>query len=252
MKNFFVALWKNWISQIIVLFIGIFLVLAIWDGFARMTGGELKFFSSDEPEKVVDTRQPPSTETAAPPEVETLVADYAGKLLQEKTQNGSISKEAFTKHTTEFLGNLVITLASEPDEVTWRFEVEKAPPPYEGAIGHDLGIKFISSKGVVVTPQFRNPYRICFMKILCDSGNGKMRRYDMDFADEITDYKQYLLDMKGDGDRRHLIVCNYEGGNSGAQYQAFLIDVKDGFKILKEIPAGECPDYPIYNPELKF
>ena len=33
----------------------------------------------------------------------------------------------------------------------------------------------------------------------------------MDFADATTDYRAYLIDMKGDGDRRHLVVCNYEG-----------------------------------------
>ena len=138
------------------------------------------------------------------------------------------------------------------DNRLWRFEIKKAPPPYEGAIGHDLEIRFISDKNDVVVPPFKNPYCICFMKFLCDSGDGKSRRFDMDFASDVTDYRAYLVDMKGDGDRRHLIVCNYEGGNSGAQFQAFLIDTKDGFKILKEIPAGECPDYPLHNPDLVF
>lgn len=138
------------------------------------------------------------------------------------------------------------------DNQQWHFELQKAPPPFEGAVGHDAGIKFISNGGDVVVLPFCTPYRIGFMKVLDESGDGKLRRFEMDFADEITDYRKYLVDMKGDGDCRHLIVCNYEGGSSAAQYQAFLIDTKDGFKILKEIPAGECPDYPKHNPNLLF
>ena len=131
---------------------------------------------------------------------------------------------------------------------TWRFEVIKT----DDISSPDEGIQFISSNGKIVKIPFRNPYRIGFMKVLCDSGNGKNRRFIMDFATDINNYKDYLIDMKGDGDCRHLIVCNYEGGSSAAQYQAFLIDTKDGFKIIKEIPAGECPDYPLHNPNLIF
>ena len=138
------------------------------------------------------------------------------------------------------------------DNRQWRFELQKAPPPFEGAVGHDAGIRFISDGGDVIALPFRTPYRIGFMKVLDESGDGKFRCFTMDFADGITDYRPYLVDMKGDGDHRHLIVCNYEGGSSAAQYQAFLIDTKDGFKILKEIPAGECPDYPKHNPDLIF
>ena len=141
---------------------------------------------------------------------------------------------------------------ANPDNRQWRFELQKSPPSFEGAVGHDAGIRFISDGGNVIALPFHTPYRIGFMKVLDESGDGKLRRFEMDFADEITDYRKYLVDMKGDGDCRHLIVCNYEGGSSAAQYQAFLIDTKDGFKILKEIPAGECPDYPKHNPNLLF
>ena len=39
------------------------------------------------------------------------------------------------------------------DNQQWHFELQKAPPPFEGAVGHDAGIKFISNGGdVVVLP----------------------------------------------------------------------------------------------------
>ena len=163
-----------------------------------------------------------------------------------------LQKTVFILLLVALSGMLFSGCSPRDDSRQWRFEVKKAPPPYEGALGHDIEIKFISDKNDVVILPFKNPYCIGFMKVLCDSGNGKNRRFVMDFASDVTDYRAYLVDMKGDGDRRHLIVCNYEGGNSAAQYQAFLIDTKDGFKILKEIPAGECPDYPLHNPDLVF
>ena len=40
------------------------------------------------------------------------------------------------------------------DNQQWHFELQKAPPPFEGAVGHDAGIKFISNGGDVVVLDF--------------------------------------------------------------------------------------------------
>ena len=42
---------------------------------------------------------------------------------------------------------------------------------------------------------FRAPYRIGLMKVMDESGDGKFRRFTMDFVDGITDYRPYLVDM---------------------------------------------------------
>ena len=51
------------------------------------------------------------------------------------------------------------------DNQQWRFELQKAPSPLEGSVGHDTGIKFISNGGDVVVLPFCTPYRIGFMKV---------------------------------------------------------------------------------------
>ena len=81
------------------------------------------------------------------------------------------------------------------DNRQWRFELQKAPPPFEGAVGHDAGIRFINDGGDVIALPFRAPYRIGFMKVMDESGDGKFRRFTMDFVDGITDYRPYLVDM---------------------------------------------------------
>ena len=72
------------------------------------------------------------------------------------------------------------------DNQQWHFELQKAPPPFEGAVGHDAGIKFISNGCDVVVLPFCIPYRIGFMKVLDESGDGKFRRFTMDFATEAA------------------------------------------------------------------
>ena len=251
MKSFLAALASKLILHVLGIFIGGAILWGLVSYVGGMFGIELNSFGSGKSGNPVNGLSQSLISPEAESGIRTLITDYAGKLLKEKMQNGNVSEEVLKNHTSEFINSLSGVMVPKQDATVWGFEIIKAPSPYEGAAGHDLGIRFISSKGDVVTPVFTDPYRIGFMKNLGINGDGKTRRFTMDFA-ENSDYRDYLVDMKGDGDNRHLIVCNYEGGSSAAQYQAFLIDVRDNFKILKEIPAGECPDYPARNPELIF
>ena len=251
MKGFLAALASRLILHLLGIFVGGAILWWLVGYVGGMFGIELNSFGSGKSGSSVNGLSSVLITPAAETEIRALFTNYAGKLLNEKMQNGSVSEEVLKNHTSEFISSLSGVMVPKTDAAVWGFEIIKAPAPYEGAAGHDLGIRFVSSKGDVVTPKFTNPYRIGFMKNLGVNGDGKTRRFIMDFAG-MSDYRDYLVDMKGDGDNRHLIVCNYEGGSSAAQYQAFLIDVRDGFKILKEIPGGECPDYPARNPGLIF
>jgi len=82
--------------------------------------------------------------------------------------------------------------------------------------------------------------------------DGKARRMGYASIDSDTDYRDFLIDMKGDGDRRHLVIVEWSGGNSAFGYKGYLIDTKDDFAVIGEIPAGECYDYPYKNLDLVF
>ena len=66
------------------------------------------------------------------------------------------------------------------------------------------------------------------------------------------DFRKYLVDLKGDGDKRHLILVDWYGGNSAFGYTGYLLDAKDHFKCLGKVPAGEGYGYPAKNPHLEF
>lgn len=66
------------------------------------------------------------------------------------------------------------------------------------------------------------------------------------------DYKPFLLDLTGDGDKRYLILTEYLGGNDAFNYKGYLIDTKDNFALLGKVPAGEVWDYPTGNKDFIF
>ena len=67
-----------------------------------------------------------------------------------------------------------------------------------------------------------------------------------------ADFRKYLVDLKGDGDKRHLILVDWYGGNSAFGYTGYLLDAKDHFKCLGKVPVGEGYGYPAKNPHLEF
>ena len=92
-----------------------------------------------------------------------------------------------------------------------------------------------------------------FMQHIVASGCGVgYRRMVFEPINENTSYQDCLWDAKGDGDRRYITLGEWSGGNSRDSYQGYLIDVKDNFRVVKEIPIGEVCDYKIDNPNLVF
>lgn len=65
-------------------------------------------------------------------------------------------------------------------------------------------------------------------------------------------YQDYLIDIKGNGDKRYLLIGSYGGGNKGPYENGYLIDTKDNFAIVGRVPIGEIYDYPMPNKELIF
>ena len=99
---------------------------------------------------------------------------------------------------------------------------------------------------------FYPEFQIGFMKFLQKSSDGNSFRATFEFADSGMDYKKYLLDLTDDGDKRYLILTEYLGGNDAFNYRGYLIDTKDNFAIIGEVPAGEICDYPTGNKEFIF
>ena len=98
---------------------------------------------------------------------------------------------------------------------------------------------------------FHPEFQIGFMKFLQKSTKGNSFRATFEFA-ESGDYKPFLLDLTGDGDKRYLILTEYLGGNDAFNYRGYLIDTKDNFAIIGEVPAGEICDYPTGYKEFIF
>lgn len=71
-------------------------------------------------------------------------------------------------------------------------------------------------------------------------------------SDKPRDYRDYLVDLKGDGDKRYLIVTTYNGGNSAYSFEGYLLDAKDNFAFVGMIPVHEITRYPAKNPDLIF
>lgn len=98
----------------------------------------------------------------------------------------------------------------------------------------------------------KSEHSVGFMKFMDLTSDGSFFRAVFEFAGSETDYKPYLLDLKGDGDKRYLILTEWFGGNDAFNYRGYLIDTKDGFSLIGEVPAGEVQGYPAKNPELLF
>ena len=98
---------------------------------------------------------------------------------------------------------------------------------------------------------FHPEFQVGFMKFLQKSTKGNSFRATFEFA-ESGDYKPFLLDLTGDGDKRYLILTEWSGGNNAFGYRGYLIDTKDNFAIIGEVPAGEIYDYPLENKDFVF
>ena len=96
---------------------------------------------------------------------------------------------------------------------------------------------------------------LCFAEeIGADRKNNKMRLTftPFNFAAGDFDWRTKLLDLKGDGDFRYLIIADYHTGTADGDMKGYVIDVKDNFKQIATIPVGEAFDLPYTNPRLEF
>ena len=89
-----------------------------------------------------------------------------------------------------------------------------------------------------------------FMKYDGDDGEDSFKTVFCRF-EEPFDYHDYLLDMKGDGDHRYLILGDLCSGTA-ATMEGYLLDAKDDFSLVGRIPVREFISYPKHNPDLVF
>ena len=117
------------------------------------------------------------------------------------------------------------------------------------------GVEFHKNGKKAFGLKFNEPYRIGFMVPL---NNDPVQKYRFVFKgiykqdEQDFKIKDYLIDIKGNGDKRYLLITNWGGGNRGPFEHGYLIDTKDNFAIVGRVPTGEVYDYPMPNEELIF
>ena len=127
-------------------------------------------------------------------------------------------------------------------------------PAVYGADGKDTAPKMTFSKqGKVLLSIGAKVQNLCFVEeVWADKKSNKRRLtftpYNFDSKD--FDWRTKLLDLKGDGDSRYLIIADYHTGSSSEDMKGYVIDVKDNFKQIATIPVGEAFDLPYHNPKL--
>lgn len=114
----------------------------------------------------------------------------------------------------------------------------------------DAQVSFVRGEKTLFS--LKPQHRIGFMKFMGVCSDRTYFRACFEFAQSGMDYKPFLLDLKGDGDKRYLILTEWFGGNDAFNYRGYLIDTKDNFICLGEVPAGEICDYPLSNKAFVF
>ena len=114
------------------------------------------------------------------------------------------------------------------------------------------GVEFHKNGKKAFGLKFDKIYRIGFMVPVGDNKHrfefkGIYKQDEKNFK-----YQDYLIDIKGNGDKRYLLVTNWGGGNHGPYAHGYLIDTKDNFAIIGRVPTAEIYDYPMPNEELVF
>ena len=114
------------------------------------------------------------------------------------------------------------------------------------------GVEFRKNGKKAFGLKFDKTYRIGFMVPVGDNKHrfefkGIYKQDEKNFK-----YQDYLIDIKGNGDKRYLLVTNWGGGNHGPYAHGYLIDTKDNFAIIGRVPTAEICDYPMPNEELVF
>ena len=118
------------------------------------------------------------------------------------------------------------------------------------------GVEFYKNGKKAFGIKFAHTHTIGFMVPLDDYKNGFCQTFiykGIFREDEKSfNYKDYLIDLKGNGDKRYLLVTNWQFGNRGPYDYGYLIDTKDDFAIMGRVVTGEIVNYPMPNNELIF
>ena len=159
-------------------------------------------------------------------------------------------KKTITILLSVFILSGIVSAADSKINNTWNivFQTNEEMNIHSGVEIHKNGKKLFSLP-------FENPYCIGFMVPLNTDKTTYQRFINKGIykADEKNfKYQDYLVDIKGNGDKRYLIICNWDGGNCGPYDDGYLIDTKDDFAIIGRIPTAEIYDYPMPNPNLIF
>ena len=129
-------------------------------------------------------------------------------------------------------------------------------PEIRRADGKNTAPKITFSKpGKVLLSIEAKVQNLCFVEeVWADKDNNKMRFTftPYNFEGKDFDWRTKLLDLKGDGDFRYLIIADYHTGSSSEDMKGYVIDVKDNYKHIATISVGEAFDLPYHNPKLIF
>ena len=147
------------------------------------------------------------------------------------------------------LDDLKLTFAPSDIKFTYTPEIRMAD-------GKDTAPKMTFSKaGKVLLSIGAKVQNLCFVEeVWADKENNKMRLSftPYNFEGKNFDWRTKLLDLKGDGDFRYLIIADYHTGTAEGDMKGYVIDVKDNFKHIATISIGEAFDLPYTNPKLIF
>ena len=138
-----------------------------------------------------------------------------------------------------------------PDDIKFAYT-----PMVCGADGKDTAPKMTFSKaGKVLLSIGAKVQNLCFVEeVWADKKNNKIRLTftPYNFEGKNFDWRTKLLDLKGNGDFRYLIIADYHTGSSPEDMKGYVIDTKDNFKHIATISVGEAFDLPYHNPKLIF
>ena len=115
-----------------------------------------------------------------------------------------------------------------------------------------IGIHFYRGNKKLAEYRTPEPCSVKFIKLI-DNTKPDCNQYksgDHSYK-EIPDITPYLVDIKGNGDKRYLVVGFFPNGNV-SQWDGVLFDVKDNFSVWGPLQVGEFFDWPKKNPDLTF
>ena len=115
-----------------------------------------------------------------------------------------------------------------------------------------IEIQFFRGKKKLASYRAEAPCSFKFMTAEADYQGVYNRFLTADHSyQEIPDISPFLTDMTGCGEKRHLLIGKYHGGNYHA-WDGILVDVKNNFAVFQPLSVGEICFFEKKNPDLIF